>query len=1803
MTTHMLTQVWRPVVLSVLLLASNAATAQTSAGDSSALKTLSASRTGSGASKTQLPDGTWLWIGGAGERGLIQSPASALASAKRLTSQLSQARTDHTATLLPDGGVWIFGGVAPDGAVLASAETFDPAAGTLSALEAPGLLARSGHTATLLTNGRVMIAGGVDARGEPIREAELYNPKNRQVEHFSGPLDTARLTHLAQLLPNDGVLLWGGVDRSRAALPNGEQFDQSTQRFNLVSRQQAEQLLAKGTALPSVAAIHPGSDAVDVPVEQIIAVRFAHPMDVTSLNPLTVTLLGPGGVTVAVKPVPTENGMLLFLTPGQQLLPSSRYTLFIQGARDGAGKALPFFASGFDTARLAAVPGSAAAERPHGVAISTPDRARPASPAPHANPAVAVGVVPSEEDGEEWYPDASNLSGDWRTRRGTVALQTAAQLKSLAGETALSGQVLKLNGKPLPNISVRIGNRTATTDSRGRFTLRGLAGGTHTMAIDGGAKYGYYKVLISAKEGQTTSLHYPIWLSRLDPAGTVAISSPTQQATVLTSPRIPGLELHIPPGTVIRDHDGKIVTELNMTAIPTDRPPFPIPNVGVPVYFTIQPGGAVIQSTTGGKQLGARLIYPNFAGAAPGSRIDFWNYSAHEKGWYVYGQGTVSKDGKQVVPDAGVVVYEFSGAMISSPSNAPFDCPPFGGCKGGDPVDLYTGLFLNEAVDLAIEDVMPLEVRRSYRPRDTASRAFGIGTNLSYDMFLVGDTSPWTFQDLILPDGGRIHFPRTSPGTSYGDAVYTHTATQGFYHGAVLKRGTGACYWQLATKNGGEICFPSSYLSKNARAAAAISMRDGNGNTLNFGRDSAGNLLRVSAPNGRALSFSYDNLNRITQARDDLGRTVAYAYDDRGRLSDVTDPAGKMQTFTYDTFDRMLTVKDARGNLMVTNQYDANGRVEKQTYADGKTNLFTYVLDANSKVQQTKVTNGRGFVTQYVFNSSGYPTSVTAALGQPEQQKTTYERNSSNQILSKTDQLGRKTVNTFDDRGNTLTVTQMSGTPSATTVVMTYKPLLNEVETATDALGHQSRFVYDEKGRMTSSIDANGNERLIEYDAVGRAVKYTDGAGNSTRYTFDGADLIRETDPLGRSTESVFDAVGRVVGIVDARGRQGAIAYDKLDRITQVTDASGKATTYEYDANGNKTQVKDAKANLHNFVADTRNALSSNTDPLNRNTGFTYDANHNLSTLTNRKGEVTRFAYDALDRVTTVTYADNSTVKFTYDAGNRMKTAVDSLAGTITRTYNGLDLLETETTSKGSVSYTYYANGLRKTMTVSGQPTLTYSYDNGDRLVRIDQAAGASNNNLAQWIGFSYDKADRRTQTRLPNGTTVNYTFDNSSQLLAITYNKSDGTVIGDLKYGYDLAGLRVSAGGSMATTRLADATTGGTVNAASELTGWDGQTLTYDNDGNLTSDGSLRYVWNARGQLKEVRTLAGALLNQYSYDAFGRRQSKSIDGVGSGYVYDGDNIVQELSGATANNSVPANVRANYLTGGIDEMFAQLTGVGSSAKVASYLTDGLGSVIRITDGVAGKLVDYTYDAYGNTIADAVVNNPFQYTGRENDQNGLYFYRARYYSPKLKRFISSDPIGLEGGINTYGYVDGDPLSKVDPSGKLGIVGGLVGGLGDLGYQLYKNGGNFNCVNWWEVGSWALSGSGAGIIGRRGLTGMKEFFWNTNRFKKVSRDYWGARGGAGTMSLDHWAVSQAAGRSGAVHEGIVNAGFNLVEMPMSWNYFLGFASRWGGSRAAKAQAGRVGVQVGIPGVAGAAGYAGYEIGRRAQECGCQ
>jgi len=211
----------------------------------------------------------------------------------------------------------------------------------------------------------------------------------------------------------------------------------------------------------------------------------------------------------------------------------------------------------------------------------------------------------------------------------------------------------------------------------------------------------------------------------------------------------------------------------------------------------------------------------------------------------------------------------------------------------------------------------------------------------------------------------------------------------------------------------------------------------------------------------------------------------------------------------------------------------------------------------------------------------------------------------------------------------------------------------------------------------------------------------------------------------------------------------------------------------------------------------------------------------------------------------------------------------------------------------------------------------------------------------------------------------------------------------------------------------------GTTYNADNEQTERNGKKLSYDANGNLTSDGTNEYKWNARNQLTEI---TGGTKATFEYDPFGRRIGKTIAGTTTKVLYDGPNAVQETKGSAT---------ANLLTGLTrDKMFARTTSSGTE----NLLTDALGSTIALAGSTGKAETTYTYDPFGVTTREGTASeNPFQYAGRENDGDGLYYNRARYYSPTATRFISQDPLGQVQGPNLYEYTADSPVNATDPLG--------------------------------------------------------------------------------------------------------------------------------------------------------------------------
>ena len=1568
-------------------------------------------------SRTLLPDGRTFEVHGA------QGLAYLLDGSTRRTVSLPEIRRFASVTVMPGGQVLLWGGIDAQGQVLDNGEWFEPTSERFVRTGVLGLPTRAGHTLTVLTNGEVLLTGGWSAEGTATTTSVLWQPQSHQSAALAGAPNVPRLEAFAQLQADGSVRITGGVDAHGHVVPSPLRFDLVTQTLDATAA-----VLAVVAGNANVAATSPANGATAAPIQGPLTVRFAVPVDVRQLSAKTVTLLGPEGI-VSVRVVGAEDGRLAFVHLPNDLFPGSRYTLFLKGLHTANGAAVPYTAVGFTTASVLStgvvMVGQGARPAPH---IAAADDATIAPPLHLVAGGGQVDCTGREVDqlcrdhsfirDGAWYPGRDNApdatGAHWRLYRPHESLpDTHALEAALAkGSAALIGQVRQIDEKPVANVEVSVGDIKTHTDARGVFVLAGLPAGKQEVFVDGRtASHGdlrYGRFLVGADIQAKTIGHMPfvMYLPRVLSRDEIALPSPTDREVVLSHPDLPGLELHVPAGTVFKDREGHVLSHIAIVPTPVDHAPFPLPD-NFPMYFTIQPGDAVVEGLTPEAAKGIQVVYPNYGHAKPNTPGNFWVYGVKE-GWQMYGSGHVTADAKHMAPDPGVSLVWAMGAGVSiSPVN-----PPNGrACNGASrsqPVDLETGIFFHEWNDLAINDITPLALTRAYNSADSNSHEFGVGISSNFAIHLYSGNGFIT-PELVMPCGEGIAFNLVSgaPNAVASD-VWEHTATDSAFYGATLQFLSGGSlgeHWLITLKDGTEYVFGSDAPNQLRQ----VQDRYGNLTQITY---NGGLFDQVTSPSGRSITFNYGSGNRISSAVDNAGRTVGYTYNAAGNLATVTYPDTTTEQYTY-TGNLMQTMQDRRGNVWVTNQYDTSNRVIKQTLADGTYYQFGYGTNA------TTVTDPNGHQEYLTFDPiSHYPLADTHAYGTSLAQTTTYVREASGLVDSTTDALGRTTTYRYDALGDVTRLTRLAGTSGAVSYQFGYTPNYSLLASVTDPLGHTTTLNYTSNGCLSRVTDALNHSATIVCNGAGQPTTITDALSHVTTLTYQGYDLQSVKDALGRTTLFEVDTLGRPVAVKDPLGNVTLAQYDTNDRVVQATDGLNHVTTVSYDGNGNPLSVALPSTAVISETYDTRNRPMKQTDALSQAEYWTYDGMSDVLTHTDRKQQVTMYSYDSLDRPTLVSYADGSTTQPSFDAANRLTGLLDSSSGSLSWGYDGLDRITAAVTPQATISYGYDAAGRRTSMTPAAQAIVNYVYDNANRLTSLTQGS--------EEVQFGYDAANRRTSLALPNSISTAYAYDVANELTGITYLSPTNTTMGSLVYGYDLDGHRISKTGSFATDIApTPSTQNGVFDLNNRQTQFNGNTMSYDADGNLTSDGVNTYVWNARNQLSQIST-GGTVQASYTYDAVGRRTAKAIGGsVPTQFLYDGDNAVQETVSGVANP---------ILTGlGVDERFARNDVTGQTY----FLADALGSTIALTNTAGAIQQQYSYDPYGNVTqsnATSGFTNPYQYAGREADGAGLYYNRARYYSPGMGRFISEDPTGFGGGqLNLYAYVGSNPLSYIDPFG--------------------------------------------------------------------------------------------------------------------------------------------------------------------------
>jgi RHS repeat-associated protein len=905
----------------------------------------------------------------------------------------------------------------------------------------------------------------------------------------------------------------------------------------------------------------------------------------------------------------------------------------------------------------------------------------------------------------------------------------------------------------------------------------------------------------------------------------------------------------------------------------------------------------------------------------------------------------------------------------------------------------------------------------------------------------------WIFLEQIIDQNGNYY-------TYAYDSNYYLTAIRNFPGPLVISNTNDALGRVVSQSDGKGQISNFSYSTVNGNATTTYTDRNGKSEVFTF--DSNYNELSAIDALNQTTTNTYDSANRVTSSTDPLNRVTSYTYDSQGNVLTVTDPAGKVTTSTYDARNNLLTITDPLGHV-TTSTYDVNNNLLTYVDALGRTTTWTY--NANSQPitktlsrggvysltytagELTKVTDPNGIITTFGYDADGRALYSQDALGNrttltydavgncltatnPLSQTVTDIYDFRNRITSNTDPAGAGTSFTYDNNNNVLTKTDALSKVTA----YTYDPD-DRLQTVTDALSRVTTLGYDANGRLINVTDPAGNIVAFQYDAASQLIAITDALGKSTTLSYELRGLISgATDPLNRSTTFTYDNQGRRITSLDPLGRQTNLVYDALNRLVQVTDPGNLATAVSYDNDGDRSSITDPAGNAATFTYDAGDRPTASATPAGRTTSYSYDARGLPLTATQPSTHSVTFAYDNAERLSS--FVDPvGTVSVNRDADGRVLT-INEGGKILTRAFDALGRLTSYTDGAGNViSYQYDGLGRLTQLTYPGGRQVAYAYDTAGRLSTVTDWA-------SRVTTYSYDADGRPTQLLRPNGTKQMRTYDAAGQLTQLVdYAPNGSTAIYSGSYGFDLAGQLTSAVSNPPTAGITP-NVAQTFDQDDRLLTQNGGSVSIDADGNLLSVASgltpATYTYDARNRL----TAAGSLT--YGYNSENRRVALTDSTGTTQFAINPNGALDQVLIRTAPNGT-----ATFYVYGLGLLHEDTGGVARY-----YHFDRRGDTVALTDSTGTVSGTIGYGAYGEILNETgVTSTSFLYSGFwgvQTDSNGLYFHRARYYHPTLRRWLNRDPIGLRGGLNLYGYVGNDPMDYIDPNGK-GFAGAIIDGL--------------------------------------------------------------------------------------------------------------------------------------------------------------
>jgi len=850
-------------------------------------------------------------------------------------------------------------------------------------------------------------------------------------------------------------------------------------------------------------------------------------------------------------------------------------------------------------------------------------------------------------------------------------------------------------------------------------------------------------------------------------------------------------------------------------------------------------------------------------------------------------------------------------------------------------------------------------------------------------------------------------------------------------------------------------------------------------------------ITGVLEPMGNTpMTNAYDPLGRVSSQTDALTHTVSYGYDQPSGNA-YTDPLSNTWTYLHDSQNRLMTRTDPLGGP-TSYSYDALGRVQMMSRPMGDPTNFGY--DAGSGyINSLQLADGPSYGWTYSPHViAGATLFDLTAASYPDGTNQSFGRDPAGNITNLQDQAGQHWLGTYNARGQILTWTN----PAGGVTTFTYDPL-GRPATVKDNANNVTHYSYDGSSRLIGVQWPDGNTQGYGYDNLNAMTGFTDERSKLWSRTFDlNERLINDTDPLLESTGYGYDAADRLTSVTDPLSHPEQIAYDPVGRLSSFTDRSGRVTTYQYDTLDRLTGISDPASGTDAFGYDQDSRMTSVQDPLGHgmtlgynfrdlvthitdpvssgfdygydsmgrlhtatgplglNLIYNYDARGLLTSFTNGPAE-TDFPRTVLGEIDHVRDANGNNWPRTYDPQGRITSVADPLTRTTTYDYDSMSRPFHIGRPDGTVQQIGYDAGGRITGMVfgAGGPTLTYGYDDANRLTSTAGAAfgydAAGRMTSSNGFSYSYDADGRMLSETLAPGKTISYAY-NSRGLLSQVSDWMPGTTTflydaarrltnvsrpdhTTATYQYDSADRLTSAVeinpgpqqiSSIVITRDAlgrpssinrrqpsmpgatsPANASLTYDAASQFNG-----ATHDVFGRTTSDGSRTFEWDAASRLHRYAALADS--PSFTYDGLAQILSSShptgptsSSTVAQAWGYGGtiptvDDMEVDL---------PTHIRWHVHTpsGLLLHVLDSQTG-----ERRFYHYDEAGNTAYLTSDTGSVTTAYTYTPYGNVRVQGQSGDPpFPWTwGAANGwmslgSSGLWARGGSVYDDRTMRVVS------------------------------------------------------------------------------------------------------------------------------------------------------------------------------------------------------